>query len=326
MRRLHAIWWLPGLALATVIALVDRRVESGDLVYFQGAAQTLLSDGWQDAYGDAALQSGPLQLFAIGIVEKLAGAIGLHPQTLLALVVEVGLTAVFLGVVARILRGRQGREILLTAAGIAFVLLGLPHGAFVDGHLSQVVIPLVWVLAALDARDGKVAAAGVLIGVSAAIETWGILGLPVLLLAALAWRAASGAVAAVLTAAALYAPFVLAGEFAMVDYEWVVSSGSLLGQVVDPGTRFGWELRAAQGAVALGIGAVAAWLLRGRDHALWVVPIVVVLSRLLLDPVLYSWYLIGFETLLLVGAAELLSSGAFRRLLDARRAPAPYTG
>lgn len=326
MRRLHAIWWLPGLALATVIALVDRRVESGDLVYFQGAAHTLLSDGWQDAYGDASLQSGPLQLFAIGVVAKIAGAIGVHPQTLLSLVLQVGLTAVFLGVVARILRGRQGREIVLTAAGIAFVLLGVPHGAFVDGHLSQIAIPLIWVLAALDTRDGKVAAAGVLIGVSAAVETWGILGLPVLLLAAPAWRAASGAAAAVLTAAALYAPFVLAGEFAMLDYRWVVSSSSLLGQVVEPGTRFGWELRALQGAAALALGGLAAWLLRGRDHALWVVAVVVVLGRLLLDPVLYSWYLIGLETLLLVGAAELLTSSVFRRLLEAHRAPTPHTG
>ena len=118
---------------------------------------------------------------------------------------------------------------------------------------------------------------------------------------------------------ALYAPFLVAGDFRMLDLEWAVSSGSLIGQVVEPGTAFTWQHRVAQGAVVLLAASVVAWFARHSMHAIWLVPMVVVVVRLLLDPVLYSWYLIGFETVLLFGVAELATSDLARRLVSDRR-------
>ena len=56
------------------------------------------------------------------------------------------------------------------AAGLAAVGAGLTQLAFADGHPAEAVVPLLWVLAAVWARDDRVVAAGLLIGVSAGLE------------------------------------------------------------------------------------------------------------------------------------------------------------
>jgi hypothetical protein len=136
-----------------------------------------------------------------------------------------------------------------------------------------------------------------------------VLGIAVLALAPSLRRAAAGAALAAAVAASLYLPFLLAGHFGMGSYRWEVSPESLVSLLVEPGTPVGWPLRLAQGALALGAGLAVARLARRSPHALWAVPAVVVLVRLLLDPLGSGYYYVGLEAPALVGLALVATRG-----------------
>lgn len=70
----------------------------------------------------------------------------------------------------------------------------------------------------------------------------------------------------------------------MFDYRWRVNGETLLSLVVEPGADFTWSMHLLQG----------------------------VLVRLALDPVRYPWYWLAAQTLILLGAAALLTSTGFR--------------
>src|SRR5207302_4710715 len=110
------------------------------------------------------------------------------------------------------------------AVGAAALGLGLVRGTFLDGHPAELVVPLVWVLAGRRAQRGQAIRAGLLVGLSAGLEVWGLLGLPVLLLAR-PRRALGGSVAAAAAAATLFAPFLIFGRFEMLSYRWQISDG-----------------------------------------------------------------------------------------------------
>ena len=171
--------WVPVLAAAALVASLDRGTDPGDLVYFVHRGEQLLSSGWAHTFADPMLQSGPLQLVLFGAVRNLAA---------LAFVIELGVAALLLAVLGRV--GVADRWRL--AGGLAAVGVGLTHLALADGHPAEAVVPLLWVLAALWAREDSVVAAGTLIGVSAGLELWGALGAAVLLLAPRVRRAVVG--------------------------------------------------------------------------------------------------------------------------------------
>src|SRR5439155_22762459 len=102
------------------------------------------------------------------------------------------------------------------------------------------------------------------------------------------------------------APFALAGAFRMLDHQWQVTSGTLVGLIVGPGAHFGWPLRLAQASLAIGVGAALGFASRRSVHSLWLVPLAVALVRLLLDPVSFGWYWLEVEVVLLVGAGLVL--------------------
>ena len=293
--------WLPVLGLAGVVAYLDRGTDAGDLIFFVHRGEQLLSGRWADTFADPALQAGPVLLLIVGAVRNFTAP---------PFVIEVGVAALLLFVLGRV--GVSDR--IRLAMGLVAIGAGLTHGAYVDGHPAQAVVPLLWVLAALFARADRVAAAGVLIGLSAGFELWGLLGLPVLLLAPRVRRAATGGAFAGATVLIMLAPFIVFGTFRMFDYEWHVATGTLLSTFVSPGTAFGWELRLAQAAVAVAGGAAVALRFRRSVHAVWAAPLVVVLARLALDPLAYGWYWIGAEALVLVGAALVLTELPARAL------------
>jgi hypothetical protein len=286
--------WVPVLGPAAALAYLDRGTDSGDLVYFVHSGQQLVSTGWADTFADPRLQSGPLQLAVFGAVKDLAA---------LALLIELGVAALLLYVLGRLGLSDRAR----VAVGLLAVAGGLTHIAFVYGHPAEAIVPLLWVLAGLRAREGRVLSAGALVGLSAGFELWGALGMVVLLLAPSLTRAFAGACAQAAVVSAMLAPFALAGTFRMFDYEWRVTSGTLAGLVVGPGADFGWPLRLAQAALAIGAGAAVAFALRHSVHALWLVPIAVALARLVLDPVSFGWYWLEVEALVLVGGGLLLT-------------------
>jgi hypothetical protein len=295
LRSALARVWVPVLTCAAVVAYLDRKSDPGDLVYFVHRGEHLLSGGWANTFADPMLQSGPLQLAVFGAVRNL---------TALAFLIELTVAGLLLYVAGRIGAGDRIRLVV----GFLAVGAGLTHIAFVDGHPAEAIVPLLWVLAGLWAQEDRVLQAGALVGLSAGLELWGVLGLPVLLLAPRRRRALAGAAVEAGVVIAMLAPFALAGTFRMFQYDWHVASGTVLSLFVAPGAHFGWPLRLLQSALALTAGGSVALALRRSAHACWLAPLAVALVRLVLDPLSFGWYWLEVEALVLVGAALLLTA------------------
>ena len=217
--------------------------------------------------------------------------------------VELSVAALVVYVAGRI--GASDRVRLVV--GLLAVGAGLTHIAFVDGHPAEAIVPLLWVLAAIWAREDRVVLAGAVLGLSAGLELWGVLGVPVLLLAPRRRRALAGGLVEAAVVVGMIAPFALAGSVHMFQYDWRVSSGTLLSLFVAPGAHFGWPLRLLQSALAVTAGGSVALALRRSVHAAWLTPLAVALVRLLLDPLSFGWYWLEVEALVLIGAALLLT-------------------
>lgn len=318
-KPLGLLAWIAPLGAATLAAVLGAN-DPADVPYFVSAARLLFSSHWADTFADPSLQVGPLQLLFFGAGDRIGGL------GLLAVATEVGVAALVVFTVGRLLAGRLWRREAQLAVGLAAVALGLTADAYGYGHPAQVAVPLLWILAALEVRSGRAVRGGTLLGLAAGLELWGVLGVPVLLLAPTVRRAFAGLVTQIAVTAALYLPFVLAGNFRMFDHRWKIESGSLVHVLLGPG-GFPWTLRLVQGAAAVAVGTGIALALRRSPSALWVVPLAVIGVRLLLDPTLYSWYWLGLETVALLGAAELATRlAAHRRSVPAavdRRAAQP---
>jgi hypothetical protein len=299
-KRLGLLAWPVPLAASALVAAYGTR-DPADLPYFAHAARTLFSSHWAETFANPSLQVGPLMLVLVGVGDRIGGL------GFLAYALEIALAALVVFVVGRLLHGRPYRAPVQTLAGLAAVALGLTAEAYSYGHPAQVAIPLLWVLAALEARQGRTLRSGALLGLSAGLELWGVLGAPVLLLAPVFRRALGGFGAQVAVTAALYLPFALGGDFRMFDYRWKVEAWTLVRFLVPAGSDFPWSLRVLQGAAALLVGGALALALRRTARAVWVVPLGIVAMRILLDPTLYSWYWLGLETLALVAIAEFLT-------------------
>jgi hypothetical protein len=286
--------WVPVLSCAAVVAYLDRGADSGDLVYFVHRGEHLLSGSWASTFADPMLQSGPLQLAVFGAVRNL---------TALSFLIQLSVASLLLYVAGRVGAGDR----LRLFAGLLAVGAGWTHLAFVDGHPAEAIVPLLWVLAGVWAHEDRAFRAGALIGLSAGLELWGVLGLPVLLLAPRRRHALAGAAMSGAVGIGLLAPFALAGSFRMFEYDWHVASGTLLSVFVTPGADFGWPLRVLQSVLALSAGASVALTLRRSIHACWLAPLAVALVRVVLDPLAYGWYWLEVEALVLVGAAMLLT-------------------
>jgi hypothetical protein len=300
-RRLGLLAWLVPLGAAAAVAAFATRAPA-DLPFFADAARTLFSADWADTYYDPVLQAGPIFLALVGVADRLGG------DEFLAYAIQVGITALVVFTVGRLLEGRPYRVVAQGIAGLAAVALGLSFDAYSYGHPAQVVVPLLWMLAGLDAREGRSVRAGVLVGLSAGFESWGVLGAPVLLLAPTTRSAMRAFAAQALVTVGLYLPFVLAGDFRMFELRWKVEGWTLVRFLIPEGSDFPWTLRLLQGATALAVGAALALTLRRSPRALWVAPLGIVGVRILLDPALYPWYWLGLETVALVAAAELATS------------------
>jgi hypothetical protein len=290
------LWLGPAAVAAAIEPFV--RTEGGDTWMFVGAGRTLLSSDWSRAFADPFIQVGPLQLALYGSVGRLPGVLAVLLAAAAALLVMAAARA------AGVERPR-----LLLLAGVGAVATGLTTHVFDAGHPANGLLPLLWILAAAEARRGRLLRAALVVGLSAGFETWGILGLAVLALAPSARGAARSAVLAACVAGALYLPFVATGQFAMGSFRWEIASQSLLGHVFAPGTPFGWPLRLAQGAVAVAAGLLVARLARRSTHALWLVPLSVMLVRLALDPRDHGYYFDGVQSVALIALALVAARG-----------------
>jgi hypothetical protein len=305
----RAVGPLCALVLGTIAGIVDAHAQTVDILFFVHRGDVLLSSAWSSTFSDASLQAGPVLIGVLALVAKAGSLLGASDGPTLSVFVQVVVTVLLVYMTGRVLEGRPGRtrlvaQVLVVVAALA---TGMVHRSYTEGHPAQMVIPLLWMAAGLKMRRGRPVRAGLLIGLSAGLETWGVLGAPLILLARRRRDAVWALAAEMGVVAVLYLPFVLAGDFRMFDFSWPVVSGSSASLVLSVGSKFTWWMRALQGAVALAAGAGAALWLHRSVAAVWLVPLVVVVFRLAFEPTQNDWYLIAVECAGLVAAADLFT-------------------
>jgi hypothetical protein len=294
------------LLLSLAPAWLDRNADGGDQSAFAAAGELLFSSRWLESFDQASIQAGPLQIAFFGGLKAIDGS----PGTMLsAVAVEVSLTLVLLLVLRLALPRSPGLQLL---GGLGAVALQLASSGYVDGHPAQLAIPLMWVSAVVVVRE-RPWVAGLLVGGSAGWETWGTLGVPLLLLAS-GRRRLGAAAAATCAVLVLFGPFLLAGSFHSTSYAWLIQPGTLPGLLVGAGKPFGWSLRALQGSVAVAAGVAVAWRWRSMPtQAAWAIPLVIICTRLALDPLSGGYYWVAPQVVGLIGLA-LLAHDRTRRL------------
>jgi hypothetical protein len=302
--RRYLPWLLPAACAAALAP-----ASSGDSDLFQRAGKVLLSASWAHTFANPSIQVGPLQLALFG---SLGHWVGYLIAPVLAVLVVTAVRAV----------GVRSWWVLVVA-GLLSIVTGLTSSGIDSGHPANALLPLLWIIAATQARQGRTLAAAAVVGVSAGFETWGILGIAVLALAPRLRSATPAAALAAGIAASMYLPFILEHQFAMGAFQWRVSNSSLMSNFIAAGTTIGWPLRIAQGACAVIAGVALARSTRRSSHVAWLVPAVVVLVRLLLDPLDSGYYMVGIEAPAIIGLALISSWRAqpprFGRDLAAQR-------
>jgi len=204
----------------------------------------------------------------------------------------------------RAYRGRPASPRHEFAAGLV-VAVWLIGGYALVAHLAELAIPVAWVLAGAAARRGHWVWAAVLLALSLAVEPWGVLGIPVTLLADKPSHAARASALAVLLGVGCYLPFMLAGPFEMFNHSWPVVETTLVHALWPNATHVGWTPRLLQAALCVGAGSLLARRLRRRPDAIWLVPLTILYIRLILDPLQYSYYWVAPQVALVAGIAFL---------------------
>ncbi len=294
---------------------------------FAAAGEAMARGDLGSVYADPWMQAGPFEILGSLTMLPLpfehhnsfledSGFGAMIPVCLVggALIVAVlGLTLRW----ARRVGGLPPAPVLVFLTVVLGFALRLPWRTFEGGHLAQVVVPFCWLWAAHAATRGRVATAGLAVGLSAGWEPWGVLAAPVLLLDPGTdlrhWRSVAGAAARLLRgglalavgAVLPYAPFAATGRFTLFDHQWFALRGSLVELWLGETAPVTWGLRVGQGGLALAAGGAVALALRGRREALWAVPTAVQVVRLLLDPLALDYYWFPLLVLALVAVATL---------------------
>lgn len=286
---------------------------------FANGGRVLLSARWQHTYADSWLQAGPFEQL-ICVFGRVAGVTAAGEPVALNM---VGALALLL--VARRVLGRDWKSLLYVGVGATF--LGIISDLYAIGHPSELFIALTWIVAARAARRDAVLLAGVLLGLSAGLETWGLLGAPILFLIPSFRRTVLAGIVALVVAAAIYLPFAVGGDFHMFDLHWSIAAG-FVARIYGQSSPYTWHMRLAEAVIVVAFGSALALALRRRTSAaVWVVPAATSILRLFLDPVRYPYYWDTGLTLILIGTAPWFTAPqAFaqrlRSRLGVRAAPA----
>jgi hypothetical protein len=268
----------------------------GDVWLFANIGSTLLSESWLHTFHFATVQAGPLELILASVAKSIGGG-----PTGFAIVLDlVCMSAV--ATVAVSLLGRRPAD--LAFFGIGACLLSLPEEGY-RGHPAELLIAALWLFAAREARRGRTALAGGLVGVSACLEFWGILGVTVLALAPRLRRCGPGVALAMAVPVACLLPFFLAGDFHTFQFQWTVTEGPAR-LLVGYGHPFSWWMRVAEGATVVIAGGLIARRVRGLRESIWMIPAITQIVRIELDPMTYGYYWDTALIALLIGATQIL--------------------
>jgi hypothetical protein len=287
--------WVSSAVAALAVVLAGRG-DPADLGYFAAAGNHILRLDLAGAYADPGVQAGPFELVAGALVRS-------GPGLLVMQVLLAALTGPLALVAVRTLR----RVLLLPPSPLVELLvpvaaaLWLSSGAVQTTHAAEVAVPVTWVVAAVLLQRHPLIG-GIVLASSTCWETWGALAAPMLLFCPTlrgALRASAGGAA---LSALVWGPFVLSGQFHMLELAWRIdphSTLSLLGAA--PGS-FSWGLRAAQAGVSMAAFAgVALALGRRSPDSVWLPALGCLVCRLALDPLDYGYYWVALLVLALAG-------------------------
>jgi hypothetical protein len=308
-------------SLGAALLEVHTTGPSSDGPYFATAGRALIGANGLHVYAAKGLQAGPLQVGGFGLLARLTALLHLPEDSTYAVISTLASTVVLVAGV-RALRRHVGLPASATAellTGVLSVGWLMSTEVYTSGHPAELVIPALWIAAAVLATDDRTVLAGAVIGLGAGFETWAVLGVPVLLLSGRVLTAVRGAAAMVAVAAAIYLPFVIVGPFRMGKAVWGVWSGSLI-HALDPAlTTFPWSARLAQSAVVVLFGTIAWWVSRrspnGAAMAVWFVPAIIAMAKAISEPSAYDWYWLPVQVAVLAGCA--CADGLPRRVVVA---------
>ncbi|GLY31262.1 hypothetical protein [Kineosporia sp. NBRC 101731] len=305
-------WLLCGVG--AVQSIWNLGVQPADLVRFSRAGGWILQGRLGEIYSTSWMQAGPFELLASWALypfghQHHAGYIdvGLAGQFLLRL---IGGALIVAGVMAFVRYLRRLHDLpdcapMELAAGLTAVLITVPHQFWLGGHLAQYGVPVMWVVGTSAAVRGRSTAGGLIIGLSAGWEPWGVLAAGVLLVERAPRRLARAGTAFAAGAVLPYLPFLATGRFEMFHLVWTIREETLIGLLFPHLTEFSWELRLLQGIAAGLAGAVVALGLGRRRDVVWIAPLAVLVVRLLLDPLILSYYWGPFLVAVVIGVGLL---------------------
>ncbi|MBT0767540.1 hypothetical protein KIH74_01305 [Kineosporia sp. J2-2] len=301
LHRVARLRWLLCLvgAAQSAATVMNGAIQPADLVRFAAAGDLIVHGRLDRVYADPWMQAGPLELLASWaffpfdhqhvrryVVTGPDGQIWLRLLTGAAIVAAVLLAVRCLRSTLDLPRSAPA-ELL---AGLTAVLLAVPYQFWMGGHLAQTGAPVMWVAGACLVVRGRTTSAGLVLGLATGWEPWGLLAGGILLAERAPARLLAGCAALTVGALACYLPFVVTGQFAMFGLDWQIRPGTPVHALFPGLTGFGWPLRLLQGAAAGAAGAATALLLGRRRDLVWAAPLAVLVVRLLLDPLILSYY------------------------------------
>jgi hypothetical protein len=298
-------WWgasLTGVAGWAVWALASVGGPR-DGTAFAFAGEQILDGHFDQALSEPSIQSGPLTLTVLGLLERLADRFDSPlswSMLVLSLITAFCLTAAIRACARPVdLRWAGGG---LVAAWTLSVGWDVVDGSW--GHPSHAVVPLLWLLAVRAGQTGRAVLAGVVLGVALGVDSWAVLGSSALLVLWPDRRAILRAgLAAALVGAVIWAPLLVSGGVRSGDMRWPVTPGSLASLIGQ--SDYGSGYRLGQLVLVLIVGALLTLRLRTDPDLAWLLPAVVVTARIVSDGQYIGYYAIPVIGALLTGVAVM---------------------
>ena len=301
--RWAAVGAIAVLTVAKALWDAATGLEVLDLWIVSRTGAELFAGGWIDVFSDDAIQVGPITLLVQGSLWELAKGTGVRLETLFSLVIQPAVVLSCLWLVGRGIPDPRRRLPAQVSVAIVLFVWEIPWNAYIFGHPTEFLIPILWVVAGRFAFRSRVGWAGVAVAVSAGLKPWGVLGIPLLLLAPDGRGRLRALAVAGAGTALLFGPFLLFGEVNTFEYRWTVEAGTGPSWVMGSGAEFNWALRLLQGALALSVGAVVSGLARARgEEVVWAPALAVIGTRLATDPIALTYYWLAPQAILLTAA------------------------